>query len=44
LVVIGDNGPFLDFSTFRKGRKRDKIWMVLYKKQGKMSKKELQKR
>jgi hypothetical protein len=44
LVVISDNGPFFDFSTFRKRRKRDKVWMVLYKikiKQEKMSEKEL---
>lgn len=31
LVVISDNGSFFDFPTFRKGRKRDNIWMVLYK-------------
>jgi hypothetical protein len=29
LVVISDNGSFFDFSAFRKGRKRNKIWMVL---------------
>jgi hypothetical protein len=29
LDVVGDNGSFFDFSTYRKGRKRNKIWMVL---------------
>ncbi|KAK1606640.1 hypothetical protein QYE76_030313 [Lolium multiflorum] len=39
LVVFNDNSSFFDFSTFRKGRKRDKIWMVLYENKGKRQQK-----
>jgi hypothetical protein len=31
LVVVGDNGPFFDFPTFGKGRKRRCSIMVLHK-------------
>jgi hypothetical protein len=45
LIVISDNGPFFDFSTFRERRKRDKVWMILCKtKQGAISEIKLQKR
>jgi DNA polymerase elongation subunit (family B) len=43
LVIIIDNGSFFDFPTFRKGRKRDNIWMVLYKEKRDVNKAVMQK-